>query len=129
MRISAINVNNYHVANKKHSNNANFKGLIIKKDSYGNEWNYQGNISGSSFDGHYQGSDITEEQVYHPFKDETKAHIEKELDENNFTTESIGTGYAFITTYKTTLGKTIPFTEREWNNLPDTLKEKFKAML
>lgn len=129
MEISAINVNNYHVANKKHSNNANFKGLLIQKSQDSDSWNYQGEISGSSIDGHYAGSDDTFNYTYHPFKDEPEHKIAKALKDNNYSTSGDAGGFYYTTTYNTTRGKTIPFTEREWNNLPEKMKEKFKALL
>lgn len=129
MKISAINANNYQFNNKNRTTNANFKGLLIQKDSYGNDWDYQGIASGSSYDGHYQGSEHTYKYVYYPFKNESEDNINKKIDENNYTSWDAGNGYSFTTHYETTRGKTLPYTEREWNNLPTSIKEKFKEML
>ena len=129
MKISAINVNNYHVVNKKHSNNANFKGLLISKGSDSNSWDYQGEISGSSTNGHYAGSIDTDNYTYHPFKDEPEYKIEKALKDNSYSTSGDAGGFCYTTTCITERGKTIPFTEREWNNLSEEMKEKFKQML
>lgn len=124
MRISAINVNNYHVA---HKNNANFKGIIKVVDHDFSTTKYGPPTSPHQI---YTGWDIDSyTQTYHPFKDESEVQIAQEIEKNNDSYTMDCGGVAVDIEHKTTRGKTIPFTEREWNNLSEEMKEKFKALL
>lgn len=105
MKISAINNYAY-----QHKSNLGFNGLLISKG-----------LSSSNFDD-YQNN------IYYPFKDESKESIEKNLKDNNY---SYDYGFAYNGGYyvSTSLGKTLPFTEKEWNKLSKDNQEKIKTLL
>ena len=119
MRISAVNCINH----------TSFKGLMIQKDSQSDSWDYYGEKSGSSIDGHYVGSIDTDYYTYYPFHDETDQEIENEIKKNSYTmdytTMGMGGGYECIIKR----GKTLPYTKKEWEKFPEKLKERIKNSL
>ena len=137
MRISAVsrvNYNNLHQQScqKATQQNVNFNGLFKKVGSSTNEWDYKGELSGSSYDGHYKGISSSESYIYFPFKDESESNIKKVLKENNYHHDydpnSTG-GYSGSDDCTTTLGKRLPFTEKEWENFTKKQQEYYKALL
>lgn len=138
MRIMSISNCKFCCANSQKNAKAttnqstNFKGLLKPVDRSENNWDYHGQPSGSSNDGHYMGFDTYEAYVYYPFKDEPKDKIDKVLKDNNYSNyidpDSTG-GFSGSDVRDTTLGKTLPFTEREWNGFSKKQKEYFMDLL
>ena len=134
MRISAISSTNYCVANQQSckKQNVNFNGLFKCVGSSSDEWDYKGIPSGSSGDGYYKGSSTSKTYVYYPFKGESESNIKKVLDENNYhydyDPDSTG-GYSGSDDCTTTRGKTLPFTEREWNHFTAKQQEYYRTLL
>ena len=134
MRISAISSVNYCVANQQacKKQNVNFNGLFKNLGSSTDEWDYHGSPSGSSGDGHYQGMSTSKTYVYYPFKGESESNIKKVLDEKNYhydyDPDSTG-GYSGSDDCTTTRGKTLPFTEKEWNSFTERQREYYKELL
>ncbi|MBO5434788.1 hypothetical protein J6A31_03065 [bacterium] len=134
MRISAIRNTNYCVANQQSCKkpNVNFNGLFKNVGSSSEEWDYHGIPSGSSGDGHYQGMSTSKSYIYHPFKGESESHIKKVLEENNYhydyDPDSTG-GYSGSDDCTTERGKTLPFTEKEWNSFTAKQQEYYRELL
>lgn len=127
MKISAIGLGNHSFANKNSSKKSSFNGLIKLVDQGSNTLDY-----GKQTSPHQIYSSWSRDyyvQTYHPFKDESEEKIAEELEKNNYESSFDGGGHAVDLVYETTRGKTIPFTEAEWNDLPKSLKEKFEALL
>lgn len=128
MRISAINVTRAYQMKP----NQNFKGLFSLQSEDENSWDYTGIPSGSSGDGHYKGSDTSKTYKYYPFAQESEKQIQKVLEDNNYTynynPDSTG-GYAGSDSCTTTRGKTLPFTEKEWNRMSQKEKDRIRALL
>ena len=134
MRISAISNTNYCVANNQacKKTNVNFNGLFKNVGSSSDEWDYKGQPSGSSGDGYYKGSSTSKSYIYYPFKGESESQIKKVLEENNYhydyDPDSTG-GYSGSDDCTTTRGKTLPFTEREWNHFTAKQQEYYRELL
>ena len=125
MRISAVG--NFACQPRQ---NVNFKGILIEKGSSFDSWDYHGEVSASSGpDGHYVGSNDTQDYVYHPFKDEPEHVIKKKIEEGNYYSDYTSMGYGGGLTVSTERGKTLPYTEREWNRLSKDNQEKIKSLL
>ena len=122
MKISAVNM---------HSN-TNFNGLLVKKSSSSNDYNYYGTPSGNNYSGLYSGSEEYESYIYYPFLWETKAHIDEQLKENNYEKNfpAKQNGEVEVSYIRDTrLGKTLPFTEKEWQAYSEDIKNKFLKLL
>lgn len=128
MKISAINVSNLYSMRQNH----NFKGIFKSKGESHDYYEYRGCPSGSSYDGEYQGYDDSKSYIYYPFADESKEKIQKVLRENNYTNyyspDSTG-GYGGSDSCSTELGKTLPFTEKEWNRMSKKEQDRIRAIL
>ena len=134
MRITAINSVNYTTLNQStvKKQNVNFNGLFKCVGSSSDEWDYKGEPSGSSGDGHYIGSSTSKTYIYFPFKGEPESKIRKVLDENNYHYDydpSSTGGYSGSDDCTTTRGKTLPFTEREWNNFTAKQQDYYRELL
>lgn len=128
MKISAVNMASYKVPNL---NRPNFKGIFISQGEYHDEYDYNGMPSGTN-PGHYVGSNDSKSYVYHPFADESEAHIQKILNDNNysydFDPEMTG-GYGGSDSCTTVRGKTLPYTEKEWNRKSENEQRKIRSLL
>ena len=111
------------------NNYQNFKGITINKSSSSDSWDYHGEISGSSYDGHYIGSNDYVDDVYHPFADESEEEIKKALENGNYCTDysTMGLGGGF--TQSTERGKTLPYTKKEWEKLSEADQDKIRMLL
>lgn len=124
MRISAIN--NFTYTQK---NNTGFNGLLIDKGCITDRFDNYGAIPVPGV----PDSPLTEVYdhqfyTYYPFKDESKKSVKNILEKNNYSVDyGDGCGGCYI--LSTELGKTLPFTEKEWNNLSPDLQKKIKSML
>ena len=111
------------------SNRTRFTGVLIKKDEYSDSWDYKGEKSGSSIDGHYVGSQDIDYYTYFPFSDESEDKIREEIYKNSvvidYTSLGMGGGYECIVTR----GKTLPYSSKEWAKLSDVDQEKIKSLL
>ena len=121
MKVSAVNV---HSA-------TNFKGLLLKKSESSHDYGYNGESCDNKTN-RCMGSEDYEDFVYYPFINESKNYIKKCLDTNNyeisFSPDETG-GYDLTYIRSTKLGKTLPFTESEWKNYSEDVKNKFLSML
>ena len=129
MKISAISTSNYKVKHSMNSNNQNFKGIYKEKSSDYSSDSWHGQISGSSIDGYYSTEDSSYSYIYYPFKNESEAEIEKNIKAKNYSRSYDNCGCYCTETYNTERGKTLPYTEKEWQRLPKSIKEKFEQML
>lgn len=129
MRISSVIGTNYAAfKTQKTSHAPNFKGILVSKGREQEDWNFWGQPSGSSRnDGHYQGTNDTYSYTYHPFKDESESQIARAIRENNYS--SYEEGFNHFTTVYTDRGRTIPFTEKEYNNMSDREKKIIEIMI
>ncbi len=125
MKISAIS--NYAYQSKS---NLGFKGVLVDKGAATQEWDYHGEVSSSSGpDGHYVGANDYQYYIYHPFKDETEDVVQKTIKEGNYTMDYTSMGYGGGYNQCTELGKTLPFTEKEWNALQKDTQQKILSIL
>jgi len=125
MRVSAVNNYTYH-----QRSNPGFKGLLIDKGSSSDSWEYQGEISSSSDSaGNYSGSDDYETYVYYPFRGEPEHIIEANIRKHNYSHDYSSMGYGGGRYVSTTRGKTLPYTEKEWNRLSKVTQERIKELL
>ena len=128
MKISAINVSQVYSMRQNH----NFKGIFTSQGSTHDYYEYKGCPSGSSYDGVYKGYEDSQSYIYYPFSDESKEKIQKVLQENNYTNyyspDSTG-GYGGSDSCSTKLGKTLPFTEQEWNRMSKKEQDRIRAIL
>ncbi len=126
MKIFAIT--NYTSAQRSTSFNG-----IIRQGAVSSEYSsYQGGVSSYNNSGTYKRYDDSETYTYHPFKGESKEHIEKVLRENNYSHDydpEMTGGYSGSDTKITVLGRTIPYTEQEWNRLSKRDKERIESLL
>lgn len=121
MRISAISVMNNYCSS--------FKGVTRNINRSSEEDSYDGQISGSSIDGHYHTWDESEYNIYHPFKDETEKEISEALKRNNYSHSYDNAGIYVTSSCTTERGKQLPFTKKEWQNLPEKLKNQVLELL
>ena len=123
MRISAISVQPY--------NRTNFKGVFISQSESHEYYDYKGEPSGTN-PGHYMGYEDSSSYIYYPFKDESEAHIQKVLEDNNYLNfydpEMTG-GFGGSDSCSTTRGKTLPYTEKEWNRMSEREQDKIRSLL
>lgn len=132
MKISAVAFSrNYSNLNNK-KQNPNFQGLYKNVGRSSTSYDYKGSPSGCAGCDHYVGNDSSKEYIYYPFADESEEQIQKVLDQGNYyhvhDPEMTG-GYGGSDSCTTTRGKTLPFTEKEWNRYPEHLKVKFMKIL
>ncbi len=123
MKISAINVSQY--------NHPNFKGIFINKGESHESYSYDGSPSGTN-PGHYAGYSNSVFYTYHPFADESEEHIKEVLRNNNYSRNydpDMTGGYGGGDDCTTTRGKTLPYTEAEWNRLPKSQQHKIRSLL
>lgn len=128
MKIPAVNMVHF---NTQNHNRPNFKGIFIGIGESHDEYDYHGCPSGVN-PGHYVGSDDSVSYVYHPFRDESEANIQKVLEENNYYNtydpEMTG-GFGGSDSCTTTRAKRLPYTEREWNRMSKAQQDKIRELL
>jgi len=124
MRISAIN-------NFTHQTryNPGFKGILVDKGCSSDSWDYQGIPSSYNGDGHYVGSNDSLDYTYHPFSDESEESIRENIEKNNYSWDYATMGLGGGMTVSTERGKTLPYTEKEWNRLSEDQKRRIKSLL
>ena len=128
MRISAVNMVRF---NTQNHNRPSFNGIFIGAGESHDEYDYHGCPSGVN-PGHYVGSNDSVSYIYHPFRGESEEKIKKVLEENNysydFDPEMTG-GFGGNDSCTTVRGKTLPYTESEWNRMSQAEQDKIRALL
>ena len=127
MKISAVNNFNYKL--NKQKMNPKFNGLLIDK---GCKTTYSEGVDWNAWDIPYISKDEVihhQSYVYYPFNDESVRSIRQELRKNNQTSKYSDEDYCVYNITSTTLGKTLPFTEDEWNNLSKSQRDEVRSTL
>ncbi len=129
MKISAINGSFGGRLHSAAKNQQSFKGILKINDESNDSYNYHGMPSSYNGDGNYSGYESSYSYVYYPFKGESKEKTDKVLKENNYDVWSDGGGIMDHSVCETILGKTLPFTEKEWKSYSPKHKEQIKELL